>query len=144
MADTRKAERYAAHAGSNDVDDNGWRLDRRGFVQTRDALRQLAIAQALHHQQHGRFAATTIELAMTTAARPFVKPHALTEAAMRTTGERWWTSRRAESGWIFAIGSHDGTPMYFDGPAHPLTGPSTSDDGWRTTDDGNWSGDCHW
>ncbi len=66
-ADRRKVDRYQAHAGSNDVDDNGWRLDRRGFTDTRLALKNLDLAQTTYHQLHSNYA-TIDELVADTVA----------------------------------------------------------------------------
>jgi hypothetical protein len=58
-------------------------------------------------------------------------------------GDSWWACRQSESGWTFAIGrTPTSGPWYFD-DADPPTAPPPGT-GWRTEDDGNWSGDCYW
>jgi len=51
----RQSQDEARWAGSDEVDADGKRMDRRGFVETRDSLRWLAIRQANEHRQHGAF-----------------------------------------------------------------------------------------
>lgn len=139
-ADRRREDRYEAHAGSDDVDENGWRLDRRGFTDTRLALKNLDLAQATYHQLHGNYA-TIYELAADTSARTLLQ--GATALAVHIDGDSWWACRQSESGWTFAIGrTPTSGPWYFD-DADPPTAPPPST-GWRTHDDGNWSGDCHW
>ena len=53
-ANRRKEARYEAHAGSEEVDENGWRLDRRGFIDARGSLRELAIAHRSFMRTEGR------------------------------------------------------------------------------------------
>ncbi len=49
------AEREAKYAGSDERDERGRRLDRRGFSETRESLRWLAIREANEHRNHGRY-----------------------------------------------------------------------------------------
>lgn len=139
-AERRKHGRYARYAGSNEVGENGWRLDRRGFPETRMSLRNLDSAQQAFFEQHGRYASHS-ELSLDTVARLLLPENAPID--LHLEDDSWWTWKRSESGWIFAIGRNPETgARYFDGdepPDSPLSGP-----GWRAEDDGNWSGDCYW
>ncbi|TBT83239.1 hypothetical protein ET989_12260 [Propioniciclava sinopodophylli] len=55
LVDQRKADRQAANAGSQAVDDNGKRVDDREFFETRDMLRLLSNSAMGHHRQRGHF-----------------------------------------------------------------------------------------
>lgn len=155
IADAAIAARYQSHAGSAGVDENGWRLDRRGFTGARHVLNLLALAQHLLFEDSGRYGTWT-----EAAFRPeFVKQlaEAVTEATVeepvggrpgmsavtvKADGRHWCASVRSESGWVFSIGGHDGTTFYADGTDSLDTFPPS--EGWRTNADGNWSSDCHW
>jgi hypothetical protein len=138
--DRRVAERDQRYAGSDETDAEGRRLDRRGFVATRDALRKLALSQSAYHRSRGRFGSIE-ELRSDVAARTLLEePEAITVARARR--DDWWAWRRSKSGWVFAIGSMSDQPLgwrYYDGPEPPEDGPLGA--GWRGSDTGNWSGD---
>jgi len=138
----RKDDRYMQHAGSSAVDRNGWRMDRRGFSTTRDALRQLAIAQRSFAERHGR-SATLEDLQSESATKTLVREPGLLNHRVEDDGS-WWTWRRSEAGWVFAIGGFpgDGRLAYADGEGPPSASPPGPL--WRSPDDGNWSGDCFW
>jgi hypothetical protein len=139
-AERRKADRYAAHAGSTDVDQNGWRLDRRGFTDTRLALKNLDLAQTSYHGLHGSYA-TIDELMADPAAKNLLQDTTGLEVHVDDDGR--WAWRRSASGWTFAIGRDPSSgPWYFDDADPPTASPPGT--GWRLNDDGNWSGDCHW
>lgn len=139
-ADRRKADRYAAHAGSNDVADNGWRLDRRGFTDTRLALKNIDLAQSTYHRLHGNYA-TIDELVADKGARTLLQD--TIGFTVHVDDDRWWASRRSASGWTFAIGRASTSGLWYFDDADPPTAPPPGT-GWRTDDDGNWSGDCYW
>lgn len=139
-AERRKSDRYAAHAGSNEVDENGWRLDRRGFTDTRLALKNLDLAQTTYHRLHGSYA-TVDELTADSVARTLLQDTAGLEVHIDSDG--WWACRQAASGWTFALGrTPTSGPWYFDQADRPPAPPPAT--GWRLHDDGNWSGDCYW
>ena len=54
-SERRQTEHEARWAGSDEVDADGRRMDRRGFVETRESLRWLAIREGNEHAQHGTF-----------------------------------------------------------------------------------------
>jgi hypothetical protein len=136
----RRDARYAKYAGSDETDENGWRLDRRGFVKTRYGLRMLDHAETSYHSSHDRYG-TLEELAADPVARP-VLPES-TDMAHDVTPSGWWAWQRSEAGWVFAIGRGDDNSgsWYYDGAQAPTSSPPSG--GWRLTDDRNWSGDCH-
>lgn len=141
-ADRRKQTRYDQHAGSDAIDENGWRNDRRGFSATREVLRQLAIAHRSFTQRHERTAALA-ELKSDIVTKLLVEAPESIEHRLEANGT-WWAGRQSEAGWVFAIGAVPGDDhtYYADSDTMPAAPPPGS--GWRTVDDGNWSGDCYW
>jgi hypothetical protein len=138
-AQRRKEARYAEHEGSQEVDDSGCRLDRRGFSATRERLRRLALAQRSFRNDQGRFGSLpTLRVNPVTGS---LAPGG-DSIEFHLDQDSWWAYERSEAGWIFAIGGAHDTTYYFDSGAPPQSGPP--DDSWRSTDDGNWSGDCYW
>lgn len=155
IADAAIAARYHFHAGSDGVDENGWRLDRRGFSSARLVLNLLAFAQHLLFEDTGRYGtwaeaafrpefAKQLAAAVTeaTGTEPAGRGPGLGAVTVKADGNRWSASVRSESGWVFSIGGHDDTTFYADGPNPLDTFPPGY--GWRTDSDGNWSSDCHW
>lgn len=138
-AQRRKDARYAEHEGSDGVDENGWRLDRRGFSTTRERLRRLALAERAFRGDRGQFGSLS-ELRINLASLSLVPAGHPIEILLGNNS--WWASECSEAGWIFSIGGERDSTYYFDGAAGPVSGPPG--DGWRSTDDGNWSGDCYW
>lgn len=138
-AERRKAARYAAHAGSNKTDENGWRMDRRGFSTTRDRLRRLALAERAFHDAKGEFGSFT-DLLLDPVARSLMPEDEVTPIHLGEAS--WWAVEQSEAGWLFAIGGDENATFYFDGDTAPETCPPGS--AWRSSDDGNWSGDCYW
>ena len=137
--DRRVAERDRQFAASDDTDDEGRRLDRRGFSSTREALRRLALAQSGYWNSHGRFA-SLMELVSDKGMSTLLMAPETT--VVRASTGAWWGWSRSASGWVFAIGALGAQPLgwrYYDGPGVPEEGPLGTD--WRTSDSGNWSGD---
>jgi hypothetical protein len=138
-ADRRKTIRYQSHAGSDDVDERGWRLDRRGFTETRLALRNLDLAQRSYRDRNDRYG--TLEDLRSDVVASLLYEEKSPEVA--SSDDHWSAWSRSESGWVFAIAtSPDSGPWYYDDRAPPSAQPPGP--GWRLNDDGNWSGDCYW
>lgn len=140
-AERRKSNRYQAHAGSDEVDERGWRYDRRGFTQTRLALKNLDLAQRSHRDSTNRYG-TLDEVRNHVVASLLYKGEGL-EVLVDVADDGWWAWSRSESGWVFALAnSFDSGPWYYDDREPPAAPPPAP--GWRLADDGNWSGDCYW
>jgi hypothetical protein len=140
-AERRKQARYDQYAGSDDTDDNGWRLDRRGFTTARLRLSVVGSLQRQYRHERGKYA-TGYELALYPAAIRQLKITDFENIEIEVHPDAYWASLRSESGWVFSIGASAGTTMYCDDLMSPVNAPPGPK--WRTTDDGNWSGDCYW
>lgn len=123
-------------AGSNDADSEGRRRDRRGFMEARLALRNLAIAQMGFHRTFGRFG-TKSELNERLPGLGDWSAVHLVEVG----GSRWWAWCRAASGWAFAIGADTTSEpwRFWDGAEPPPAGPTGA--GWSTVEPPNWRSD---
>jgi hypothetical protein len=140
-AERRKSDRYQAHAGSDEVDERGWRYDRRGFTQTRLALKNLDLAQRSYRSTTSRYG--TLDEVRDHAVASLLYNDEGLEVVVDVTDDRWWAWSRSESGWVFAIAdSLDSGPWYYDDREPPSSPPPAL--GWRLDDDANWSGDCYW
>jgi len=141
-ADRRKAVRYQSHAGSDEVDERGWRYDRRGFTETRLALKNLDLAQRSYWDRVDRYGSLD-DLRSDVVARLLFKEEEGPDVVMQSSADRWSAWSQSESGWIFAIANTPETgPWYYDNQTPPAAPPPSP--GWRLNDDGNWSGDCYW
>jgi len=140
-ADRRKADRYQSHAGSDEVDERGRRYDRRGFTETRLALKNLDLAQRSYRDRNDRYG-TLEDLQSDVVAKLLYKEEG-PDVVVRSSADHWSAWSRSESGWIFAIASSPNAgPWYYDDRVPPSARPPGP--GWRLNDDGNWSGDCYW
>ena len=140
-ADRRKTIRYQSHAGSDDVDERGWRYDRRGFTETRLALKNLDLAQRSYWDRTNRYG--TLEELRSDVVASLLYEEKGPEVVVNVSDDRWSAWSRSESGWVFAIANTpDSGPWYYDDQEPPAAPPPAP--GWRLNDDGNWSGDCSW
>lgn len=132
LADVRagqlERERDARHAGSDESDEFGQRLDRREFDETRAALQQLAGMQmGWYRNRGGRYRPELLEL-LTIGDLP--DDHGI-ELCVSDDGQSWWAWRRTITGWCFAIGATDPPPdqWLFDSPEPPSGFPG-DDPAW--------------
>lgn len=140
-ADRRKAVRYQSHAGSDGVDERGWRYDRRGFTETRLALKNLDLAQRSYRDRMNRYG-TLDDLRSDVVAKLLYKEEG-PEVVVQSSADHWSAWSQSESGWVFAIANTpEAGPWHYDDQTPPAAPPPGS--GWRLDDDGNWSGDCYW
>lgn len=105
LVDQRKADRQAANAGSQAVDDNGKRVDDREFFETRDMLRLLSNSAVGHHRQRGHFRDDLVggvygDKDFTKRGLPAV--HGV-QQAVRADGAEVIYWREMISGWVLGI-----------------------------------------
>lgn len=105
LVDQRKADRQAANAGSQAVDDNGKRVDDREFFETRDMLRLLSNSAMGHHRQRGHFRDDLVggvygDKDFTKRGLPAV--HGV-QQAVRADGAEVIYWRETISGWVLGI-----------------------------------------
>jgi hypothetical protein len=141
----RQAEDEAHWAGSDEVNADGRRMDRRGFVETRDSLRWLAIRQANEHRQHAVYRGDLAAMFPGGAASimkgglPRIETIRLSVADDR---QSWWAWAPTESDFCFGIAGANGdvTNRYYAGVGLP----GAPDEDGRWTDDADrpadWEG----
>lgn len=122
QAATEEQERLQRYAGSNEVDAEGRRLDRREFKETMSALRWVATCQRGWYQDRGRRYRQELEQ-MVSAGMPVKGLPDEPEINVRVanSGQAWYAWRRTVTGWCFAIGGA-GPPALeweYDGPEPP-------------------------
>jgi hypothetical protein len=144
-ADAEEQERLRRYAGSDEIDAEGRRLDRREFKETMKALRWLADCMEgwYYNEDRGgkRYRADLLE-----AFGPdFFKPYGLPPdpgISMRVgkKGKAWYAWRRTVTGWCFAIGAAGPPPdrWEYDGPEPPEGFPAKGR-GWGDKANQNWT-----
>lgn len=128
-----KQQQLLDNAGVEGIDENGQRLDRREFEETKAALDYLYLRHAGHYPQLGRYRDDMLEyLGAETFAKKGLPPEAGITMHVSPDGQRWWAWRRTVSGWVFAIGASEAPHdrWEYDGPDAPPGGPG-SDPRWR-------------
>jgi len=143
LAEAKRRARLEAHAGSDAVDQNGARVDRREFSETRAVLSLLCTAQMPRHAQAGRFRSDLVPAVYTTA--DFVK-HGLPEdhgvrTATAADGQIFTAWRRTITGWVLGAGiqhTEDGrfVEWQYGGPSEPTSQPSGG--GWTERPHPDW------
>jgi hypothetical protein len=138
-AEFLKREREARYAGSDETDDQGRRLDRRGFEEARESLRWLATVQTVWFEREDVYSTDLEE----------VQPGDLGDSALRgkanitlrTSDDRreFWAWRKAIADFYFGVAGKDGDEWRYAGPGPPQGGPGSGAD-WRPGD-GPWPPD---
>ena len=145
-ADARRAEQEEQdglrdNAGVDGENDEGGRLDRREFSETKQALLSLASAQMGWYRNGGRYRTEARTILDTEVARGGLPESHGIELQISKDGQSWWAWRRTVSDWHFGIGATQppADQWLFDGPSEPQ-GPPTNDHGWSQfgIDAKNW------
>ncbi len=124
--------RLTRYAGVDGVDEDGRRLDRREFDETKGALRQLQTAQTGWYRNHGgKYRPELLEIFEPNFAACGLGDDHGVELRVSADGQAWWAGRRTITGWCLAIGAATPPPdeWLFDGPAPP-TGFPGEDPAW--------------
>lgn len=122
------ADRLVRNAGVEGEDENGQRLDRREFAETKKALQRLGTMQmGWHRNRGGRYRPELIDLLHTDG---LPEDHGI-HLNVAQDGQSWWTWRRTITGWCFAIGAAGEPPdeWFYDGPEPPSGFPG-QDPAW--------------
>jgi hypothetical protein len=132
LADQRNNDRLAVHAGSEEVDDSGIRMDRRGFSDARSRLLLLRAAQEQFRDAYGHFASG--------AKRTRFKVKGAELVTEMSKGGHWSGYTASESGLIFGLAVSDTGLRYFEGKSVPPRPESTD---WSDEETPNWSGEVY-
>ena len=121
QAKLEEEERLRRYSGSQELDDEGRRLDRREFAATMDAFRWLATCQMGWYRRCGRYRRDLLKF-LNDAFTSYGLPR---ESGIRLhvaeDGQSWYAWRRTVTGWCFAIGAAGPPPDQWtcDGPGPP-------------------------
>ena len=133
-AESEARDQLEHFAGVRGKDDQGLELDRREFVETKKALRDLASAQMGWYRNRGnRYRADLLEIfAPNFTSTGLPDQHGIVMRVARD-GQAWYAWRRTVTGWCFGIGASAPPPNQweFDGPQPPKGFPGR-DRSWGT------------
>jgi len=105
-AETQRREREARYAGSNAIDQEGRRLDRRGFNEVKAALFALANGETVLFQRHGRY---TNNMRGPLAAWLLELPDSSSLTVNTSAdGQQFWAWGVTPTGFCFGIAGRDG------------------------------------
>ena len=124
-------ERLRCYSGSQELDDEGRRLDRREFAETIRALHWLATCQMGWHRNRGRYRRDLLRVLGDDFTRHGLPKESGITLHVAPNGQSWYAWRRTVTGWCFAIGAAGPPPdqWTYDGPGPP-TGLPGEDSSW--------------
>ena len=126
-----EVERLRRYSGSQELDDEGRRLDRREFTGTIDALRWLATCQMGWHRRCGRYRCDLLKFLNDDIVGYGLPRESDIRLHVAEDGQLWYAWRRTVTGWCFAIGAAGPPPdqWRYDGPGPPKGFPG-KDSSW--------------
>jgi hypothetical protein len=124
-----QAEDEARWAGSMERDASGRLRDRRGFSETREGLRWLALRQSSYYRDHSRYSADLLTELADKAFRRMQRGPATT-MTVSPDGQTWWASCRSDTPIMFGIGGRNGEPFNYLYVGEGAPGPLDEDGRW--------------
>ena len=124
-------ERLRHYRGSQELDHEGRRMDRREFAETIDALLWLANCQRGWHRNGGRYRHDLLRVLDDDFTRHGLPKESGITLQVARDGQSWYAWRRTVTGWCFAIGAAGPPPdqWTYDGPEPPKDSPGR-DSAW--------------
>jgi hypothetical protein len=138
-AERLEREREARYAGSQETDEEGRRLDRRGFEEARESLRWLATVQTVWFQREGVYSADLDELQPGDLGDNALRGKASITLKTSEDQREFLAWRKAIADFYFGVAGKDGSEWLYAGPAPPQGGLGFGVD-WRPSD-GPWPPD---
>jgi len=132
-AEQQHLKRLRDFAGAEGTDEQGLRLDRREFAETKNLLTDLFYMQmGWHRNRLGRYKEDMLDILGDVTKKGLPADHG-TELRVRKDGQAWMAWRRTPSGWYFAIGGTKDldAQWQYDGARPPENFPSPRDQSWR-------------
>ena len=131
QAKTEEEERLRRYSGSQELDDEGRRMDRREFAATTHALRWLATCQMGWHRNCGRYRRDLLRILGDDFTRHGLPRESGITLRVAQDGQSWYAWRRTVTGWCFAIGAAEPPPdqWTYDGREPPRGFPG-KDSSW--------------
>ena len=121
-------DRLKRYCGSQELDDDGRRLDRREFAETIAALQWLATCQMGWYRRENRYRTDMLDL----LGHDFTSQGLPNESGIKLhvaqDGQSWYAWRQTVTGWYFAIAAAGPPPdqWEYDGPEPPTGYPGES------------------
>lgn len=121
QAQLDEEERLRHYEGSQELDDEGRRLDRREFSATIDALNWLATCQAGWYRRGERYRDDMLKIVENDFTRQGLLREPGITLHVAKDGQSWYAWRRTVTGWCFATGAAGPPPDRWehDGPGPP-------------------------
>jgi hypothetical protein len=140
IAERRRTEREAKWAGSEEVDERGRRMDRRGFSEMRSELRMIHTRQIAEYRRHNRYPEDLRRLFTpgTTHGDSIAAKGIVLEVT--DDGQEFMTWGHTVSGWVLGVAGKGGSPMdhLYAGPDRP---PGNIESGcWDMDTPPDWRG----
>jgi hypothetical protein len=132
-------EREERYAGSEETDEEGRRLDRRGFQEARESLRWLATVQSVWFQREGVYSADLDELQPGDLGDSALRGKASITLIRSADRREFWAWRKTIPAFYFGVAGRDGDEWLYAGPNRPQGGLGSGLD-WRPAD-GPWPPD---
>ena len=119
-------ERLRRYVGSQELDDEGRRLDRREFKTTIEALERLATCQMGWYRRGDCYRDDMLKILGNDFTRQGLPKASGITLHVAEDGQSWYAWRRTVTGWYFAIGAAGPPPdrWEYDGPRPPNGFPS--------------------
>lgn len=119
-------ERAARYAGSDGVDEDGKRLDRRGFPEVKQRLMRVL------SYQYGRRRLGRPYVARLNDLDTDLATSSVLQLRLENDGDGFWAWERTTAGWVFGAAGRGGEQVgwLYSGPKPP-TGPPGASPGWR-------------
>jgi hypothetical protein len=140
-AEQQHLKRLRDLADAEGTDEQGLRLDRREFAETKNLLTDLFYMQmGWHRNRLGRYKEDMLDILGDVTRKGLPADHG-TELRVRKDGQAWMAWRRTPSGWYFAIGGTKdlNAQWQYDGNRPPSTFPSPKNQNWRNATVGHSS-----
>ncbi len=126
------AKKLLRYAGVEGTDWDGQPLDQREFVETKEALDDLALFQRSQYQQHSRYN-PDLEVGIL-VARKLPTEHGIV-MKVNKKGIAWFAWRRTVTGWCLGVGASGRPPdQWTYGASEPPGGFPKKDTGWQPGD----------
>lgn len=140
--EAREAEHRQRWSGSDEVDADGRRMDRREFEETCSTLDWIHTCHMGWHRRLGRYRRDLWDiLEASVTVRGLPEDHGV-HMLVAEDGTSWWAYRQTVTGWCLGIGAVGPVPdqRYFEGPNPPTGGPEAVPDEWSEPFDApvNW------
>ena len=102
-----QAEHEAKYAGSEERDEEGRRLDRRGFSETRESLRRLALRESNEYRAHGRYNADLNGM-FPVDGTGRMQRRDRTTLTVEPDGQSYWAWCQSDTDTVFGIAAREG------------------------------------